>query len=152
VSSEKNDKDLPEEGSPTPGTTEQSSPMPATSHRPVAAAPQRQNPAVAVDLRQRRRAVEGVLRCVSSGYLSGGCSCTRTVPASAAAAGWSAEQARGPGSRFFSFAFKGQVWLGFGLEDGSVRGVYCPAHRAEREARSCGCEAQHYAPAVATGA
>jgi hypothetical protein len=126
--------------------------MSATSHRPVAAAPQRYQPAVVVDLRERRRAVEGVLRCVSSGYMAGGCSCTRTIPASAAVAAWSAERSRSAESRFFHFAWKGEVWLAFGLEDGTVRGVYCPSHRAERDARSSGCEAQHYAPLAATGA
>ena len=81
--------------------------------------------------------------------MAGGCSCTRTIPASAAVAAWSAEQVRAAGSRLFHFAWKGEVWLGFGLEDGSVRGVYCPSHRAQRDARSSGCEAQHYAPAAA---
>jgi hypothetical protein len=152
-SSEKNDKKLPERGSAQEQIeTVPSDQMPATTHRAAAESPQR-GPAAVVQLQERRRAIEEVLRCVSSGYMADGCSCTRTVPASAAVAGWSAEQARGGGgSRFFHFAWKGEMWLGFGLEDGSVRGIYCPPHRAEREARSCGCEAQHYAPVAAGGA
>ncbi len=122
----------------------------ATTTR-LANSPGVKGPAVVVDLHERRRAVEDVLRCVSSGYMSDGCSCNRTVPASAAKAAWSAAQARAGGSRMFHFAWKGEVWLGFGVEDGTVRGVYCPPHRAEREARSAGCEAQHYAPVAATG-
>ncbi len=126
--------------------------MPATSHPSTAGTPHTPGAAVVVDLREQRRTVEEVLRCVSSGYMSGGCSCTRTIAASAATAAWSAERTRGSASRFFHFAWKGEVWLGFGLEDGSIRGVYCQRHRAEREARSSGCEAQHYAPAAAAGA
>jgi hypothetical protein len=43
-------------------------------------------------------------------------------------------------SGFFHFAWQSAVWLAFGLADGQVRGVYCPIHRAERDARSAGCE------------
>jgi hypothetical protein len=111
---------------------------------------------VVVDLEARasaRRALrEEELRCVSSGYMSGECSCARTVPAAVAAAAWAGECEKATGNRFFHFAWQGHVWLAFGLSDGGVRGVYCPTHRAEREPRSSGCEAQHYAPAAAVGA
>jgi hypothetical protein len=78
------------------------------------------------------------LRCVSNGYLDSGCSCTQSVPEAAAGAAWRRELARGSGhgDRFFRFAWMGEVWLGFGLGDGSVRGVYCPAHSARRDERA----------------
>ena len=38
--------------------------------------------------------------------------------------------------RFFHFAWQDGVWLAYGLKDGRVRGVYCPAHSAERDERS----------------
>jgi hypothetical protein len=37
---------------------------------------------------------------------------------------------------FFRFSWSGGLWLGYGLSDGRVRGIYCPAHRAERDARA----------------
>jgi hypothetical protein len=98
----------------------------------------------------RERGVEPSLRCVSSGYMSGGCSCARSVPTSVVTAAWAAELGRsGEHSRMFHFAWRGEVWLAFGLGDGTIRGVYCAEHRARREARSAGCEAQHYARSVA---
>jgi hypothetical protein len=85
------------------------------------------------------------LRCVSSGYMSGGCSCRSIVPAGVVVAAWARELDRSPtpGDRFFRFAWHGEEWLAFGLSDGRIRGVYCPTHRAERDARSAGCEARH---------
>lgn len=80
----------------------------------------------------------GGLRCVSSGYLSGGCSCRSTVPAAVVDAAWEREVAH-VGSRedrFFHFACEGEVWLAFGMASGEIRGVYCPTHRAERDARA----------------
>lgn len=78
------------------------------------------------------------LRCVSSGYLSDGCSCQATIPAAVVADAWTREQqlagVRQDG--FFHFAWRGGVWLAYGLGDGGVRGVYCPAHSAERAVRS----------------
>jgi hypothetical protein len=77
------------------------------------------------------------LRCVSSGYLSHGCRCVRSVPAEVAEAAWTRARAAGPDSdRFFQFAWEGAVWLAYGIGDDGVRGVYCPEHRAEREGRS----------------
>jgi hypothetical protein len=76
------------------------------------------------------------LRCVSSGYLADDCSCSARVPAAVAIAAWHRELERGrPHDGFFNFAWRGGVWLAYGLPDGLVRGVYCPAHRAEREQR-----------------
>jgi hypothetical protein len=100
----------------------------------------------------RRARLEQTLRCVSSGYMSGEGSCAEAVPAAVASAAWASEHERAAGDRFFHFAWQGRVWLAFGTLDGSVRGVYCPVHRAQREARSSGCEVQHYAPAAAVGA
>ncbi len=79
-----------------------------------------------------------VLRCVSSGYLDGGCSCPASVPADVAAAAWHGELARGEerDDRFFRFTWQGETWRGYGLRDGCIRGVYCPAHSAERDRRA----------------
>jgi hypothetical protein len=76
------------------------------------------------------------LRCVSSGYLTGGCSCGCTIPANAVLAAWRRELEKAGGERFFHFAWGGGEWLAYGLEDGLVRGVYCPDHSAERDERS----------------
>jgi hypothetical protein len=111
-------------------------------------------PGVVVSMQDHARARSEVgppLRCVSSGYMSGDASCEATIPAHVVEGAWAAELGRSPGEhRFFSFPWRGQIWLAFGLADGEIRGVYCPAHRAAREARSAGCEAQHYAPAAAS--
>ncbi|MCW3068434.1 MAG: hypothetical protein JWL67_1059 [Solirubrobacterales bacterium] len=77
------------------------------------------------------------LRCVSSGYLSGGCSCDASIPIGAVADAWARERRAGVhGERFFRFTWRGGTWLGFGLKDGRVSGVYCPTHSAERDRRS----------------
>jgi hypothetical protein len=85
------------------------------------------------------------LRCVSSGYMGGSCSCGCVVPAGVVVGVWARELDRSPSptNRFFRFAWRGEEWLAFGLADGRIRGVYCPIHRAERDARSAGCEARH---------
>jgi hypothetical protein len=76
------------------------------------------------------------LRCVSSGYLSDGCSCSSRVPAAVAIDAWHRELERGcTHDGFFHFAWHGGVWLAYGLPGGQVRGVYCPVHRSEREQR-----------------
>lgn len=108
---------------------------------------------VVIDMRRHpagRRREEPSLQCVSSGYMAESCSCPQTIPASVVTSAWLAELDRGAAeSRLFQVAWRGAVWLAFGLEDGQIRGVYCPAHRALREARFAGCEAQHYAPSAA---
>lgn len=99
----------------------------------------------------RSRDGDRPLRCVSSGYMSDGGSCPNMIPASVVESAWAAELARAGGDgRLFDFPWRGRMWLAFGLPDGEVRGVYCPTHRAERDARSSGCEAQHYSPSVAS--
>ncbi|HEY2537610.1 MAG TPA: hypothetical protein VGI24_11595 [Solirubrobacteraceae bacterium] len=58
------------------------------------------------------------------------------MPARAVIAAWRRELDAGRTvAGFFHFAWSGRVWLAYGLPDGSVRGVYCPVHRAEREER-----------------
>jgi hypothetical protein len=93
-------------------------------------------------------ALDSPLRCVSSGYLSGGCSCRVSIPRSVVIAAWGAERERGGayGDRFFHFAWRGDVWLAYGLKDGRVRGVYCPTHRAERDEHSSLSEPRRSAP------
>lgn len=77
------------------------------------------------------------LRCVSNGYLSGGCSCDQSIPIRAVAAAWGRERELGRRQAgFFHFAWHGGVWLGYGLEDGRIRGVYCPRHSSQRDQRS----------------
>jgi len=73
------------------------------------------------------------LRCVSSGYLSNGCSCRATIPTGVVTDAWAREQRAGVrGDSFFHFTWRGDVWLAFGLRDGRIRGAYCPEHTAER--------------------
>jgi hypothetical protein len=93
---------------------------------------------VATDIHSvnHRSRVELRLRCVSSGYMSGGCSCPRTIPAGAVLGAWALELQKAAGDRFFHFTWGGGEWLAYGLEDGLVRGVYCPDHSAERDERS----------------
>ena len=38
--------------------------------------------------------------------------------------------------RFFRVVWRDEVWLAYGVADGSVRGVHCPDHRTAREERS----------------
>ncbi|HWX95582.1 MAG TPA: hypothetical protein VNZ01_01935 [Solirubrobacteraceae bacterium] len=83
-----------------------------------------------------RSRVELRLQCVSSGYMSGGSSCPRTIAAGAVLAAWALELEKTAGDRFFHFTWGGGEWLAYGLEDGLVRGVYCPDHSAERDERS----------------
>ena len=105
------------------------------------------------------------VKCVSSGYLEGGCSCRETTPAWVLKDAWARELEADivSGDRFFVVAWMGATWLAYGERDGSVRGVYCPEHRAQRSAHeheyrsslsSPGCapamqEASHWPPVAA---
>ncbi len=82
--------------------------------------------------------LDGLLRCVSSGYLADECSCQATIPSTVVTAAWTSEQELlgAHEDRFFRFAWRGGVWFAFGISDGSVRGVYCPTHSAARAERS----------------
>ena len=94
--------------------------------------------AIAAQALAREHRLEGLLRCVSSGYLSDGCSCQATIPARVVRAAWARERELlgAHEDRFFSFAWRGGTWFSFGLRDGHVRGVYCPAHNAGRAERA----------------
>jgi hypothetical protein len=109
---------------------------------------------VVIDLRSRARGEDRPIRCVSSGYMSGGCSCQAAVPAAVARNAWARElgRASAPEGRFFHFTWKSEIWLGFGLQGGEVRGVYCPVHRAARDGRAAGCETQRYARPIGLAA
>jgi hypothetical protein len=104
-----------------------------------------------LDRRRAERASlsRGALQCVSSGYLSGGCSCRSAIPKAVVVAAWRQELDRGRArpEGFYHFAWREGVWLAYGLRDGSVRGVYCPEHSAERDARAFAAEACVKAPA-----
>jgi hypothetical protein len=78
------------------------------------------------------------LKCMSSGYLHGGRRCECSVPEHVVQAAWRRELARGAGDSegFFRLTWRDGQWLGFGMRDGSVRGVYCPAHAADRDQRA----------------
>jgi hypothetical protein len=97
--------------------------------------------AVIADIASRRimstRPSDPPLRCVSSGYLSDGSSCHARIPRGVVTDAWAREKRSGVfGDRFFHFTSQGEVWLGYGLKSGEVRGVYCPVHSLEREQRS----------------
>jgi hypothetical protein len=85
----------------------------------------------------RQRPSDPPLQCVSSGYLSGGASCRSTIPSGVVTDAWARERRAGVhGDRFFHFTWHSEVWLGYGLKDGRIRGVYCPEHSADRDRRS----------------
>lgn len=76
------------------------------------------------------------LRCVWTSYPHKDESCRSRIPARTVAAAWRRELETGrTHAGFFQFVWRGQMWLAYGLSDGSVRGVYCPVHRAERAER-----------------
>jgi hypothetical protein len=90
-----------------------------------------------VDLRVVQATVDEPLRCVSSGYLADGCSCESRIPAAVVVAAWRHQLEQGQrNGGFFQFAWRGEKWLAYGLDDGRIRGVYCPTHHAAREERS----------------
>jgi hypothetical protein len=87
--------------------------------------------------RGRVAAPQPQLRCVASGYTSEGGSCHTHIPASVVIGAWARQRRRGTaGEGFFHFSWRGEIWLGYGLADGAVRGVYCPTHAAQRDERS----------------
>jgi hypothetical protein len=81
-------------------------------------------------------AVEEPMKCVWSGYPDYERDCRSRIPASVVVKAWQREmQLEGTQEGFFHFAWRNGVWLAFGAQDGSVRGVYCPTHCSERESR-----------------
>lgn len=80
--------------------------------------------------------VEFPLQCVWTSQPDHDRCCRSWTPARVVAAAWSRELELGRvHGGFFHFAWRGEAWLAYGLPDGTVRGVYCPVHRAEREER-----------------
>lgn len=82
---------------------------------------------------------ERALRCVSTGYSSSSpwpCDCR--IPKAAVEQAWREDLDAGGecSDRFFHFIWGGGVWSAYGLQNGRVRGVYCPAHTEERAERS----------------
>ena len=76
------------------------------------------------------------LQCVWTRHPTHDHRCQARVPARRAASAWWRElQLGGARAGFFNFNWRGEEWLSYGLSSGEVRGVYCPAHRAEREQR-----------------
>jgi len=76
------------------------------------------------------------MKCVWSGYPNYERDCRSRIPASVVVKAWQRErQLKGTQEGFFHFAWRNGVWLAFGAQDGSVRGVYCPTHCSERETR-----------------
>lgn len=80
---------------------------------------------------------EPSLKCVSSGSPDG-CSCRSQIAKGTVAQAWARELEAGGDeqARFFHFVADGGVWMAYGLADGDVRGVYCPAHNSQRAERS----------------
>ncbi|HEY4452494.1 MAG TPA: hypothetical protein VGN13_12975 [Solirubrobacteraceae bacterium] len=105
---------------------------------------------VLVDRRRRHSAgtknAATPLRCVSGGYLTNACSCSASVPQGVVSAAWERQLEGGCGEGFFRFAWQEQVWLGYGLAGGNVKGVYCPAHSAERDRRLDAARTSAHAP------
>jgi hypothetical protein len=76
------------------------------------------------------------LKCVWSGFPGDERSCRSRIPASVVVRAWHRElQLHGTEEGFFRFSWRSGVWLGYGLSNGAVRGVYCPTHCAERAGR-----------------
>lgn len=77
------------------------------------------------------------LRCVWSGSVDG-CCCQSRIAKDAVVQAWQRElECSGDREgRFFHLIWGRGVWLAYGLENGDVRGVYCPSHNSERAARS----------------
>jgi hypothetical protein len=78
-----------------------------------------------------------MMRCVWTNHPYGGRSCAACIPAAVVVAVWQRELAeRRVPEGFFRFLWRGGEWLGYGLPNGVVRGVYCPTHSAQRDART----------------
>lgn len=81
------------------------------------------------------------MKCVWSGYPAYERDCRSRIPSSVVVKAWQREQQlKETVEGFFYFTWRSGVWLAFGVQDGSVRGVYCPTHCSERDARGTGGE------------
>lgn len=76
-----------------------------------------------------------LLRCVWSNHPDHTLDCRACIPTDVVMTAWrrETEEYQTP-EGFFYFSWNGGVWLAYGFRDGSVRGVYCPTHCAERTA------------------
>lgn len=85
---------------------------------------------------ERLAPAEDPMKCVWSGYPSYERDCRSRIPASVVVKAWQRErQLEGTEEGFFNFSWRSGVWLAFAAKDGTVRGVYCPTHCSERDAR-----------------
>jgi hypothetical protein len=63
------------------------------------------------------------------------------VPASVVVKAWLRKKyLEGSPEGFFHFSWRGGTWLAYGTADDGVRGVYCPTHCSERNAREVRAE------------
>jgi hypothetical protein len=77
-----------------------------------------------------------MMRCVWTNHPRGDCNCRVRVPIEVVSEVWRRElRERRVPEGFFRFLWNGGEWLGYGLPNGIVRGVYCPTHCAQRDAR-----------------
>jgi hypothetical protein len=78
-----------------------------------------------------------MMRCVWTNHPHCDRNCAERVPEGVVVAVWQRElQDRRVPEGFFRFLWNGGEWLGYGLPNGVVRGVYCPTHCAERDRRT----------------
>jgi len=78
-----------------------------------------------------------MMRCVWTNHPTDDRNCQARIPDAVAAGAWQRElQERRVPEGFFRFLWKGGEWLGYGLPNGVVRGVYCPCHCAARDRRA----------------
>ncbi len=81
-------------------------------------------------------AVDEPMKCVWSGYPDYNRDCRSRIPASVVIKAWHREiQLKGTVEGFYYFSWRSGVWLAYGLQDGRVRGVYCPTHCVDCDSR-----------------
>lgn len=81
------------------------------------------------------------MKCVWSGFPDYNRDCRSRIPASIVIKAWHREiQLKDAIEGFFYFSWRNGVWLAYGLQDGGVRGVYCPTHCSERNSRDTPAE------------
>jgi hypothetical protein len=77
------------------------------------------------------------MRCVWASQPDNDHHCPARIPRGVVAEAWWRERREsGIEEGFFRFLWNEREWLGYGVGDGRVRGVYCPVHTAERDARA----------------
>ena len=78
-----------------------------------------------------------MMRCVWTNHPDCDRRCQTLIPAAVVTGAWQRElRERRVPEGFFRFLWDGGEWLGYGLPNGMVRGVYCPTHCAERDRRT----------------